>query len=76
MPNTQIPDVRNSIAYIIQDRTYKQSTIAQRAGMTPDQFCAVLKHRRRLDTNEFLEVCTALGMTPDDVARYQGEASR
>lgn len=69
-----MPDVRDQISNIIQDRAYKQSTIAHRAGLTPDQLCAALKHRRKLDANEFLAVCTALGMTPEDVAGYRKEA--
>lgn len=68
-------DVRDNIASIIQDRAHKQAAIAQRAGLTPDQLCAALKHRRKLDANEFLAVCTALGMTPDDVARYGARTS-
>lgn len=67
-------DVRDNIACIIQDRAYKQSVIANRAGLTPDQFCAVLKHRRRLDANEFLAVCEALNMSPEAVAGYRKEA--
>ena len=55
-----------------QCQTYNQSVIARRAGMTPDKLCAALKHRRRLDANEFLAVCAALDMTPEDVAGYGG----
>ncbi len=69
-----MPDIRDQISRIIHDRAHKQAVIAQRAGLTPDQFCAVLKHRRRLDANEFLAVCTALDMTPEDVAGYRKEA--
>ena len=76
MVNSQKADVRDNITRIIRDRAYKQSTIAHRAGLTPDQFCAALKHRRRLDANEFLAVCAAMGMTPDDVARYDGGEAR
>lgn len=65
-----MPDIRNQIATIIQDRALKQCTIAHRAGLTPDQFCAVLKKRRKLDANELLRVCDAMGMTPNQVATY------
>ena len=61
-------DIRDNIRRIIQDRAYKQGTIAKRAGLTPDQLCAALKHRRKLDANEFLAVCAALDMRPEDVA--------
>lgn len=67
-----MPDVRDNITRIIRDRAHNQSVIARRAGMTPDKLCAALKHRRRLDANEFLAVCAALDMTPEDVAGYGG----
>lgn len=66
-------DVRNQISRILEDRAHVQATIAKRAGLTTDQFNAVLKLRRRLDANEFLAVCAALDMTPDQVAGYGGE---
>lgn len=66
-----MPDVRNQIAVIIQDGAHNQSEIARRANMTPDKLCSVLKLRRRLDANEFLRLCDALGMTPDDVTKYK-----
>lgn len=65
-----MPDVRDNITRIIQDRAHNQSVIARRAGLTPDKLCATLKHRRRLDANEFLAVCAALDMTPEAVAGY------
>ena len=65
-----MPDIRDQISSIIQDRAHKQATIAQRAGLTPDQFCAVLKHRRKLDANELFRVCNALGMSPNEVEAY------
>lgn len=71
-----MPDVKDSISRIIQDRAYKQSTIAQRAGLTPDKLCAALKRRRRLDANEFLAVCAALDMKPEDVAGYGTNTSK
>lgn len=71
-----MPDVRDNITRIIHDRAHKQATIAQRAGLTADQFCAVLKRRRKLDANEFLAVCAALDMKPEDVAGYSARTSR
>lgn len=49
----------------------KTESFIHRAAQHPDQFCTVLKRRRRLDANEFLKVCVALDMTPEDVAAYQ-----
>ena len=64
-------DIRDQISTVIQDRALKQSTVATRAGLTPDQFCAVLKKRRKLDANELFRVCAAMGMTPEAVAAYR-----
>jgi len=66
-------DVRDSITRIIRDRAHNQGVIARRAGMSPDKLCSVLRHRRRLDANEFLALCIALGMSPEAVAAYGGE---
>ncbi len=66
-----MPDVRDQIASIIEDKAMKQSTIAARAGLTPDKLCATLKGRRRMDANELLRVCAAMDMTPEQVANYQ-----
>lgn len=63
-------DIRDQISNVIRDRAHKQSVIAQRAGLTPVQLCAVLKHRRKLDANELFRVCDALGMSPNEVASY------
>lgn len=68
-----MPDIRDQISRIIQDRAHKQGAIAQRAGLTPDQLCAALKHRRKLDANEFLAVCKALDMSPEAVVGYAGK---
>lgn len=65
-----MPDVRDQISRIIRDRALKQATIAKRAGLSPVQLCAVLKRRRKLDANEFIQVCNAMGMALDDVAAY------
>lgn len=66
-------DIRNQISTIIKDRALKQNAVATRAGLTPDQFCAVLKKRRRLEANELFKVCAAMGMTPEQVATYGGK---
>ena len=69
-------DIRDQISSIIRDRAHKQAAIARRAGLTPVQLCAVLKHRRKLDANELFRVCKALGMSPNEVADYVPEKRR
>lgn len=67
-------DVRDKISCIIRDRAHTQAIIAHRAGLTPDQLNATLKHRRKLEANEFLKICAALDMTPEQVAGYSTSA--
>ena len=69
-------DIRDQISCVIRDRSHKQSAIARRAGLTPVQLCAVLKHRRKLDANELFRVCEALGMSPGEVAAYVPEKQK
>lgn len=73
---SQMPDIRDQISRIIRDKAYKQATIAKRAGLSPVQLCATLKRRRRLDANEFILVCNAMGMPLDDVVAYRPNLER
>lgn len=66
-------DVRDQISRIILERAFKQCVIAERAGMPPDRLNATLKKRRKMEANELFRICSAMGMTPDEVAAYGKE---
>lgn len=63
-------DIRENVASIIRERAFVQAGIARRAGLTPMQLGQTLRGKRRLETGEFLRICDALGMLPEDVIQY------
>lgn len=63
-------DLRENIANIIRERSFVQAGIARKAGLTPMQLGQSLRKNRRLDTGEFLRICVALEMKPEDVIGY------
>ncbi len=68
-------DVRKNLREIIRDKAFVQAGIARKAGMTPMQLGQALRGNRRLDTDEFLRVCAAVNMLPEDVIYYSALAS-
>lgn len=63
----KICDVRDLIALEIKSRGFKQSSIADMSGLTKQQLCDIIKKRRRLDANEMVSLCKAMGITPNDL---------
>ena len=59
-------DVRDSIKAEIQKGIYHQAAIAKKANLTPYQLSSILNKRRKLEANEFLNLCLALNMKPSD----------
>lgn len=49
----------------ILDRGYKQSVIAQKAGVTPAALSMMLLGRQRMDVDVFLKICAAIREEPE-----------
>lgn len=62
-----ICDVRDLVAREIRTRGFKQSAIADMSGLTKQQLCDIINKRRRLDANEMVSLCRAMGITPNDL---------
>ena len=62
-----ICDVRDLVAREIRTRGFKQSAIAYMSGLTKQQLCDIINKRRRLDANEMVSLCRAMGITPNDL---------
>lgn len=60
-------DARDGVRREIQRSGLKQLVVAERAGLTEQQLCDIVKKRRKLDANELLSICTVLGIMPNDV---------
>ena len=67
-------DARDGVARQITNRGLKQSFIARQAGLTEQQLSDIVNKRRKLDANEMFDLCTAIGITPNDLFNNdQGE---
>lgn len=60
-------DARDGIRRAIRDSGMKQVVVAERAGLTEQQLCDIVKKRRRMDANELFKLCTVLNIPPDVV---------
>lgn len=63
-------DVRDCIKPAIEKTGLKQSAIAERMGLTQQQLCDVINKRRKLEANEFINLCDVLGITPNNLLAY------
>ena len=60
-------DARDGVAQQIARRGLKQSFVARQAGLTDQQLSDIVNKRRKLDANEMFDLCTAIGITPNDL---------
>lgn len=63
-------DVRENLRSIIVDGGYKQNVIARKAQLTAAKLSAILNKSRKLDVNEMIVLCEALGITPEQLLNY------
>lgn len=68
-------DVRKQIKLIIKDRALIQAEIARRSGIKPTTLSDVLMLKRKLNANEFMNICTVLNMTTEEVVNYTSNST-
>ena len=59
-------DVRDVLRDEIEHRGFMREAIARRAGMKPQTLSDVFSKRRKLETHEFLTLCEAIDLSPDE----------
>lgn len=57
--------VWKALAQYISERGIMQSHLAQVTGMTTQQICNILNGKRKLDVEEYISICGALGVPCD-----------
>lgn len=68
-------DARDGIRRAIRDSGMKQIVVAERAGLSEQQLCDIVKKRRKMDANKLFNLCTVLNIPPDIVFKdVQGKA--
>lgn len=60
------PVIRN-IEKIMLEKGLKKKAVAQKAGLTPQQFSDMLNGRRVIKHSDIAFICDALEVTPNDI---------
>lgn len=68
-------DIRDILRGYISDNGYKQSAIARKCNTHPVTFNQILTKKMRLTADMLFTVCDVLGITPDQLRSYKGEAT-
>ena len=63
-------DVRDYLDPAIKKSGIKKYIVAERAGLTQQQLCDIIAKRRKLDSNELMSICEAIGMSPNELVGY------
>lgn len=69
-------DIRECLKPAIDKKGYKCGFVANEAGLTDQQLSDIMGKRRRLEANEFMEICRAIKMSPDEVMKCGNEADK
>ena len=56
-----------NIKKIISDKGFKQCAVAEKAGLTKQQFNDLLARRKSFDVCYIVPICNALGVEPNDL---------
>lgn len=60
-------DIRDCLRLVVENGPYNKSAVARAAGLSPSKFSEIIKKNRKLDANEMLAFCKALGITPNQL---------
>ncbi len=55
------------IKRVIFEKGLKKQAVAERMGITPQQFSDMLNKRRTIKYTDIVPICDALGITPNDL---------
>lgn len=57
--------VKQNIAKFLNDNGIKQVIISQKTGIQPQKISLILRGKRTLDIEEYVQICNALGVPYD-----------
>lgn len=63
-----------SIRSILKEKGLKQKAIAKKINMSERQFSDLLNGRKRIDCDDIPLLCSALGVTPNQLFNYNKSA--
>lgn len=59
-------ETNKKLAKIIAERGIKQTFISERTGISLDAISRILRCERKVTADEFLKICKAIGISPED----------
>lgn len=66
--------VEAKIYEVMEEKHFKQASIAVAAGYTPKMFNNLLKGRKKMTNHDILPICKALDITPNELFNYEKPA--
>ena len=67
--------VINTISKIISDTGMKKKAVAERANLTDRQFSDILHHRRKINADDVIPLCSALNISPNVLFGFNEDKS-
>lgn len=67
--------VIDNIKSIIKSNGLKQKYVAEKAGLTPQDFSDILNGRKRFEINYVVNICNTLGITPNELFGFNVNTS-
>ncbi len=64
-------DIRENLRNYIEDKSIFKTAVARKSGMAYLPFISMLNKNRRLEANELLNICDALGVSIDEIRKYK-----
>ena len=60
-----------TLAKVIDERGFKQKTLADAAGVSETALSMMLKGKQKMDVDTFFAITIAMRMTPDEIADFR-----
>lgn len=68
-------DIRDYLKIAIVKSGLKQSAIALKVNLTAQQLSDIVNKRRKLEANEFFNICQVINITPNELLEIKIEES-
>lgn len=68
-------DIRDYLKIAIAKSGLKQSAIALKVNLTAQQLSDIVNKRRKLEVNEFFNICQVINVTPNELLEIKIEES-
>jgi plasmid maintenance system antidote protein VapI len=68
-----VQSVARNINLYLEDNGYNKAEIARKVGISPNDFYAMLRHKKNMTADVFVDLCSVLKKSADYLANYSGQ---